>query len=152
MISRTAIACLGLSLLGAVTLAGNAFANPQVRSPVDSAGPGGGGPIFASCSTTKVHQAYRLTVCNDGRYTVRGGGLTCSGSFAWRSTFGGVRINLRRAPCGAGTDWSGDTIRCGGFALNSYHLVNVISSNDCLYFPTREAMGEGYGPERVYFR
>ncbi len=143
------IAGLGMVVLAAT--ASGAFA--QARSPVDSSGGfGGGGNHFVRCSDTKVHKFYRLTVCDDGRYTVRGGGLSCGGTYGWQNTYGGVRINLRRAPCGSGTDWSGDMIRCDGFAWNRPGLVNNISSASCTYFPTREANAEGYGPEPVYFR
>lgn len=132
------------------------FENPrpsfQVRSPVDSYRPGGGWGGYARCASTRVHDSYRLTLCDDGGYSVRGAGLSCQGSFNWQSTYGGVRINLRRSACGSGTDWSGDTIRCSGFVWNRRDLINKISSGTCTYFPTREAIAEGYRPERVYFR
>lgn len=124
----------------------------QVRSPVDSYRPGGGWGGYADCASTRVHDSYRLTICEDGRYSVRGAGLSCSGNFSWHSTYGGVRITLRRSACGSGTDWSGDTIRCSGFVWNRRDLIDKISTGTCTYFPTREAMADGYRPERIYFR
>ncbi len=131
---------------------------PSTRSPVDSRSPvnswqpGGGYGGYGRCSVAYVHKNYRLTLCTDGQYSVRGGGLHCDGSYAWRSSYGGVRIDLRRAPCGSGTDWSGDTIRCSGWAHNRYDLIRKLSYGSCVYFPTQEAAGDGYRPQRVYFR
>lgn len=125
---------------------------PSIKSPVDSWPPGGGYGGYGRCSAAYVHKNYRLTLCTDGQYSVRGGGLHCDGSYAWRSSYGGVRIDLRRSPCGSGTDWSGDTIRCSGWAHNRHDLIRKLSYGSCVYFPTREAAGDGYRPQPVYFR
>jgi hypothetical protein len=82
--------------------------------------PGGGGGVQGCYRVThSIYGPYRMSFClNRGRggsYTVNGGGLNCNGGLDWYDQGGGrVQIDLYRAPCGRGTDWTGDSLSCRG--------------------------------------
>jgi len=107
----------------AVTLVplGTAVAkSPAVSVAVPSpGGGGGGGGGLTGCYrvTHTIYGPYSMSFClnrgRNGTYQVTGGGLNCNGGLDWYEQGGGrVEIDLYRAGCGRGTDWTGDSLSC----------------------------------------
>jgi hypothetical protein len=92
--------------------------SPAVSVAVPSPGGGGGGGNAAGCYrlTNQIYGPYRMSFClNRGRggsYQVTGGGLNCKGRLDWYQNGNRVNVDLYRAPCGRGTDWTGDSLSC----------------------------------------
>lgn len=92
--------------------------SPAVSVAVPSPGGGGGGGL-AGCYriTHTIYGPYNMSFClnrgRNGTYQVTGGGLNCNGGLDWYDKNNGkVEIDLYRAACGRGTDWTGDSLTC----------------------------------------
>jgi hypothetical protein len=142
--------------------------SPAVSVAVPS--PGGGGGLTGCYRVAHtIYGPYSMSFClNRGRggsYKVTGGGLNCNGGLDWYDQGGGrVQIDLYRAPCGRGTDWTGDSMSCrarggpllqggvggaivgaiaGGLGVPSPSVpVPGYGSLNCTYYP----VAGGYSP------
>jgi hypothetical protein len=94
----------------------SAAQSPAVSVAVPSPG-GGGGLVGCYRASNQIYGPYWFSFClNRGRggtYQVTGGGLNCNGGLDWYDQGRGrVQVDLYRAPCGRGTDWTGDSLSC----------------------------------------
>ncbi len=94
---------------------GSMVAVPSPMVPV----PDNNGSGYAGCYQIQgpIYGAYNFSFCLNNRrastYTVTGGGLYCNGGLDWYDAGGGnLTIDLYRAPCGRGQDWTGDGLNC----------------------------------------
>ncbi len=152
--------------------AANAASPVKVAVPAPGGGGGGGGAGYAGCYRVShtIYGPYNFAFClnrnKGGNYTVTGGGLNCNGGLDWYDSGNGrIDIDLYRAGCGRGTDWTGDSLSCRapGFRppvisgnlgpLNLSVAVPVPGSSgidqlNCTYSPATR----GYSPVSVTAR
>lgn len=116
--------------------------NVKPMVPVDP-GPGYG----PSCVTGQVY-GYTLRICANS-YKVYGQGISCSGGLSHSSGYN-ARVQLSRGNCNSGTDWSADTIRCGGNGQGG-SPAGKLKGAQCTYFPNAAGRAEGFNSTSVYF-
>ena len=115
-LSRTFFAAVGTAAIAVGAMTTGAVAQSPAATVAVPA-PGGGG--YAGCYrvTHTIYGPYQMSFClnsnRKGTYKVTGAGLNCNGGLDWYDQGGGrAQIDLYRASCGRGTDWTGDSLSC----------------------------------------
>lgn len=125
---RGAIRMAGLAVAAVIAMAGGSMTVANAQSPAVSVAvpaPGGGGGAQGCWRITQqIYGPYNMSFCLNprgaGTYRVTGGGLNCNGRLDWYANAGNrTEIDLYRASCGSGTDWTGDSLSCRGTVQSS---------------------------------
>jgi hypothetical protein len=100
--------------------AGAAFAqemSPRVAVPDNSKS----GLVGCYRIQGTIYGPYRFQFClrrGSGSYQVTGGGLNCNGDLDWYDRGRNrVEIDLYKAKCGSGMQWTGDSLSCRGSGI-----------------------------------
>ena len=145
---RGALRMAAMAVAAVVAMTGGSMTVANAQSPAVSVAvpaPGGGGG-YAGCwyVTHTIYGPYNLSYClnrnRGGSYQVTGGGLNCNGGLDWYDKGNGkIAIDLYRAPCGRGTDWTGDSLSCLGANANLGVAVPTPAFNkmSCTYRPVQ---------------
>jgi len=99
-----------------------------------------GVPVTGCFTATRdLFGPYRFSFClhRPGSYSVRGGGVTCSGRLTWHTRGRDIIADIHRTSCGNGVAWERASMDCRPLG-SIFGRIGSLFIRDlrCTYFPT----------------